>query len=87
MNKREAVLSLLDPNQKPAYVPAAFFLHFDPAFHGILSTGRPAEVEQAARSVLQDAPERFILGADCTVPATTPWDNLRTAIDTAHAFS
>ena len=83
MNKREAVLSLLDPNQKPAYVSAAFFLPFDPAFHGILSAGRPAEGEQATLAVLQDALERFIL----TVPATTPWDNLRTAIDTAHAFS
>jgi uroporphyrinogen decarboxylase len=33
MNKREAVLSLLNPGQKPAYIPAAFFLHFDPIFH------------------------------------------------------
>ena len=33
MNKREAVLSLLDPGQTPPYTPAAFFLHFDPAFH------------------------------------------------------
>ena len=79
MNNREAVLSLLDPNQKPAYVPAAFFLHFEPAFHGILSTGRPAEGEQATLAVLQDALERFILGADYTVPATP--------IDMAHAFS
>ena len=33
MNKRDAVLSLLDPQSKPAYIPAGFFLHFDPAFH------------------------------------------------------
>ena len=33
MNKRDAVLSLLDPNAKPPYVPAAFFLHFDPEYH------------------------------------------------------
>jgi uroporphyrinogen decarboxylase len=33
MNKRDAVLSLLDPTQKPPYVPAAFFLHFDPIYH------------------------------------------------------
>lgn len=33
MNKRDAVLSLLDPNAKPPYVPAAFFLHFDPIYH------------------------------------------------------
>ena len=33
MNKRDVVLSLLDPNSKPAYIPAAFFLHFDPIYH------------------------------------------------------
>lgn len=33
MNKRDVVLSLLDPNQKPAYTPAAFFMHFDPVYH------------------------------------------------------
>ncbi|RPJ51399.1 MAG: hypothetical protein EHM21_02795, partial [Chloroflexi bacterium] len=38
MNKREAVLSLLDANRKPDYIPAAFFLHFDPVYH----TGQPA---------------------------------------------
>ncbi len=52
---------------------------------GVLSTGTQAEVAQAARAVLDAAPERFILGADCTVPGETPWDNLKTAIDTAHA--
>ena len=38
MNKREAVLSLLDTGQKPGYIPAAFFLHFDPAYR----RGQPA---------------------------------------------
>jgi uroporphyrinogen decarboxylase len=33
MNKREALLTLLDPNQALPYIPAAFFLHFDPRFH------------------------------------------------------
>lgn len=51
---------------------------------GVLAKGSPAEVKAAAESVLRDAPERFILGADCTVPADTNWDNLKTAIDTAH---
>lgn len=53
---------------------------------GVLATGTQAEVAQAARAVLDAAPERFILGADCTVPGETPWDNLKTAIDTAHAY-
>ena len=33
MNKREAVLSLLDSSLPTPYIPAAFFLHFDPQFH------------------------------------------------------
>ena len=52
---------------------------------GTLSIGSQAEVRQAAQAVLADAPERFILGADCTVPGGTPWDNLKTAIAAAHA--
>ena len=33
MNKRDAVLSLLDNDHTSDYVPAAFFLHFDPLYH------------------------------------------------------
>jgi len=33
MNKRDLVLSLLDPAHLPTYTPAAFFLHFDPTCH------------------------------------------------------
>lgn len=33
MNRRDAVLSLLDPAHAPTWTPAAFFIHFDPAFH------------------------------------------------------
>ena len=36
--------------------------------------------------VLAEGPERFILAADCTVPGETPWENLKTAIDTAHQY-
>jgi uroporphyrinogen decarboxylase len=51
---------------------------------GVLATGAPEEVRRAAQAVLAQAPERFILAADCTVPGETPWDNLRTAIAVAH---
>jgi uroporphyrinogen decarboxylase len=51
---------------------------------GVLARGSQAEIRQAAADVLREAPERFILGADCTVPSETPWDNLRTAVSTAH---
>ena len=53
---------------------------------GVIATGNPAEVRREAEAVLASAPERFILGADCTVPADTPWENLRAAIETAHTY-
>ncbi len=53
--------------------------------HGVIATGSQAEVAAAAQAVLEAAPERFILGADCTVPGDTDWDHLKTAIEAAHA--
>jgi uroporphyrinogen decarboxylase len=53
---------------------------------GVIASGRLTEIRQAATAVLSEAPERFILAADCTVPSSTPWENLKTAIDTAHRF-
>jgi uroporphyrinogen decarboxylase len=54
---------------------------------GVLATGTPDQVRQAAEDVLKAAPERFVLAADCTVPSETPWANLKAAIDTAHAHT
>lgn len=51
---------------------------------GIIVSGTEDQIRQAAESVLAEAPERFILAADCTVPSETPWDHLRTAINAAH---
>ena len=53
---------------------------------GPIATGSPEAVRQAVDDVMAQAPERFILGADCTVPSETPWENLKTAIDTAHGY-
>ncbi|MFN2203513.1 MAG: uroporphyrinogen decarboxylase family protein [Caldilineaceae bacterium] len=33
MNKREALLNLVRGEASPDYIPAAFFMHFDPAYH------------------------------------------------------
>jgi uroporphyrinogen decarboxylase len=52
---------------------------------GILTTGTPEQIRQAVNLVIGQAPSRFILGADCTVHNETPWENLKTAIDAAHA--
>ena len=31
--KRDAVLAMLDKSGRQPYIPAAFFIHFDPAYH------------------------------------------------------
>ncbi|NLE45051.1 MAG: hypothetical protein GX620_10050 [Chloroflexi bacterium] len=54
--------------------------------HGVIVSGSPEEIERATRQVLGDAPDRFILGADCTLPSDIDWDNIRTAISTAHGY-
>lgn len=54
--------------------------------NGVIATGSEAQIRAEVEAVLREAPPRFILGADCTVPAETPWENLRTAIQTAHAW-
>lgn len=51
---------------------------------GVLATGNTESIQQAVTDVLAQAPEQFVLAADCTVPSDTPWENLRTAIETAH---
>jgi uroporphyrinogen decarboxylase len=52
---------------------------------GVLATGSPEQICAEVEQVIQAAPERFILGADCTVPSETNWDNLKLAISIAHA--
>ena len=51
---------------------------------GEIFSGSKDEIKKAVINVLSEAPEKFILGADCTVPNDTNWDNLKTAISTAH---
>jgi uroporphyrinogen decarboxylase len=52
--------------------------------HGAIASGDPIAIQAAVREVLAQAPQHFILGADCTVPGDTAWDDLRMAIDIAH---
>lgn len=54
---------------------------------GVIASGDRQQIRQTAQAVLETAPERFILAADCTVPSSTPWDNLKTAIEEAHSVS
>lgn len=51
---------------------------------GTIASGTPAQVKTLAKEVLASAPQRFILAADCTLPPGVNWDNIKTAITTAH---
>lgn len=53
---------------------------------GVMVSGTEAEIEQAVKAALDNAPDRFILGADCTLPGDIDWDRIRTAISAAHAY-
>ena len=54
---------------------------------GALAVGTPEQVRAEALAVLNEAPPRFLLAADCTIPAPHDWNNLRAAIQVAHAYS
>ena len=53
---------------------------------GVIANGTPAEIQTEVQQALTQAPAKYILAADCTVPGDTLWGNLRTAIQTAHEF-
>jgi len=53
---------------------------------GVIVFGDDAEIRSAVEGVLRQSPEKFILGADCTVPSDINWDNLRVAISAAHEW-
>jgi uroporphyrinogen decarboxylase len=52
--------------------------------HGAIASGDHAAIRAEVAELLDIAPARFILGADCTVPGDTNWDAIRTAVDAAH---
>lgn len=51
---------------------------------GTIATGSADAIGEEVAALLAEAPQRYILGADCTVPSETPWHNLRVAIERAH---
>ena len=53
--------------------------------HGLIATAGPAKIGREVTRVLNDASRPFILGADCTLPGDIKWENIRAAIDAAHA--
>jgi len=53
---------------------------------GVIASGNKAEIKKVVQDVLSEAPDRFILGADCTLPGDINWDNIKTAISAAHNY-
>jgi uroporphyrinogen decarboxylase len=53
---------------------------------GTIVSGSKEEIKRAAEAVLNESPDKFILGADCTLPSDISWDNIKTAISTAHMY-
>jgi len=53
---------------------------------GIMAAGTKAEITGEVNRVLSDAPEKFVLGASCTLPGDVNWDNIKTALETAHNY-
>lgn len=54
--------------------------------NGVIAAGTEQQIRAEVRRVLQDAPTDIMLGADCTIPAHVPLENMRWAIEEAHAF-
>ncbi|MBE9525196.1 MAG: hypothetical protein IMY76_08850 [Chloroflexi bacterium] len=52
--------------------------------HGIITTGSLADIEAAVEAACEDAPSKFMLGADCTLPSEIDWENIKTAVEAAH---
>jgi uroporphyrinogen decarboxylase len=74
---------VLTPREAGAFFDRPFMGGMDR--HGAIASGDRDAIVRRVESVVASAPERFILGADCTVPGDTDWDDLRLAIATAHA--
>ena len=53
---------------------------------GVIVHGSKVEIKKAVENALDKEPDRFILGADCTLPGDIGWDNIKTAISTAHEY-
>ena len=58
--------------------------------NGVIANGSEADIQKSVEEVLANKPDKFILGADCTLPGEidqkTLWKNARTAIAAAHAY-
>lgn len=54
--------------------------------NGIVYSGTNEEIAAEARRIISEGPERFALGATCTLPADVDWANVKVAMDAAHNY-
>ncbi len=54
---------------------------------GIMVEGTKVQIEAKVKETLDNAPEKFMLGASCTLPGNINWDNIRSSIDMAHNYN
>lgn len=53
---------------------------------GVIASGNKKEIRKSVEEILAQKPDKLILGADCTLPGETDWENIRTAISVAHEY-
>ncbi|WP_170388124.1 uroporphyrinogen decarboxylase family protein [Ruegeria atlantica] len=53
---------------------------------GAILNGTEQEIIDDVRRACDARPDKFMLAADCTVPAEVNWDNLKTAVSAAHEY-
>ncbi len=51
---------------------------------GTIVHGTPSEIEREIDKVVKDAPEDFLLAADCTLPSDINWDKIKNTISYTH---
>jgi len=81
-------LDLHDSTATPKELYSLFKKPFMGGFRrdAIIYSGSDEQIRSEAKRLLSEAPERFILGATCTVPGDVDRHKVRIAIDAAHSF-
>jgi uroporphyrinogen decarboxylase len=53
---------------------------------GVIAGGSEEDIRETVYDTLDAHPKISILGADCTLPPDTEWENIKTAIEAAHSY-
>jgi uroporphyrinogen decarboxylase len=54
---------------------------------GIIVNGNSLEIEREIDTVVNQSPDKFFLGADCTLPSDINWDTIQKTISYAHSIT